>query len=149
MINIDYQENKSNDVLNFHGLLGDPNWKLPKLVADCNEEARPGYNSYLAKEYLDEDYVLKEKIKILANLIKNSQNFVVYTGAGISISAGIGDYATKSKDSISGKKLTSVNRLKAIPTKSHYVLVELYKANYLKYSIQQNHDGLAQKSGYP
>ena len=44
MINIDYQENKSNDVLNFHRLLGDLNWKLPKLVADCNEEARTGYN---------------------------------------------------------------------------------------------------------
>ena len=32
-----------------------------------------------------------------------SQNCVVYTGAGISKAAGIGDYASKAKKSVSGK----------------------------------------------
>jgi NAD-dependent SIR2 family protein deacetylase len=40
---------------------------------------------------------LDEKIKILAQIIKQSQNLIVYTGAGISRAAGIADYASKAK----------------------------------------------------
>jgi len=137
------------EIFSFHGFLGDPSWELPKLVADSNENARPGYNSYLAQEYVDNKQVLQEKIRILADQIKKSSNFVVYTGAGISMAAGINDYATKAKNSVTGKKLETINRLKAIPTKSHYILVELYKAKFLKHWIQQNHDALAQKAGFP
>jgi len=133
----------------FNGILADPNWALPKKVADSKDEARPGYTTYLANEYLDSDEVLKAKIKVLANLIKQSKNFVVYTGAGISMSSGINDYATKSKNSVTKKGSETINRLKALPSLSHYALVELYKAKYLKHWIQQNHDGLAQKAGYP
>lgn len=33
--------------------------------------------------------------------MKKSKNLVVYTGAGISRASGIGDYATKAKNSVS------------------------------------------------
>jgi NAD-dependent SIR2 family protein deacetylase len=141
---------ESKQMLSLHGFMADPSWESPKLVADSKEMARPGYNSSLAQEYLDSKGVLKQKIKLLAELIKKSENLVVYTGAGISMAAGINDYATKSKNTVTRKtKSQTINRKKAIPTKSHYVMVELYKAKYLKHWIQQNHDGLAQKAGFP
>ena len=46
--------------------------------------------------------MLSKKISLLASLIKKSKNFVVYTGAGISVAAGLGDYASKG-GSLSGK----------------------------------------------
>eukprot|EP01012_Entosiphon_sulcatum_P010430 TRINITY_DN16095_c0_g1_i1.p1 TRINITY_DN16095_c0_g1~~TRINITY_DN16095_c0_g1_i1.p1 ORF type:complete len:214 (+),score=23.44 TRINITY_DN16095_c0_g1_i1:378-1019(+) len=73
---------------------------------------------------------------------------VVYTGAGISTAAGIGDYASKAKGSVAGKPRT-INRLEAQPTVGHHVLAALEKAGFLHHWVQQNHDGLAQKAGYP
>ena len=67
--------------------------------------------SIKANEYQDDDQTLEEKLEVLANLILLSSNFVVYTGAGISTSAGIKDYATKAKN-------TSTNKIKeAFPRK--------------------------------
>ena len=37
----------------------------------------------------------------------------------------------------------------ARPTKAHYVITELIKKDHVKHWLQQNHDGLAQKSGCP
>jgi NAD-dependent SIR2 family protein deacetylase len=82
-------------------------------------------------------------------LIKASSNCVAYTGAGISRASGIADYASKAEKSIAGRENVSLNRLQAEPTNAHYVLTELEKKGYLKHWVQQNHDGLAQKSGYP
>lgn len=108
-------------------MLGNPEWRSPKLIAESNEKARPGYKTYEANEYLDYPEVLDQKILLLSEMIKASKNFIVYTGAGISVSAGLGDYATKSKNTISGKqKLESINRLQAKPTISHYILTGLH-----------------------
>ena len=54
-------------------------WAAPTLVADSEEDARPGYDTRKAKEYMEEPSVLKEKIKILAELIRKSKHFVAYT----------------------------------------------------------------------
>lgn len=43
-------------------------------------------------EVLDEPYVFKEKVTKLSKLIRTSKFCVVYTGAGISTSAGIPDF---------------------------------------------------------
>ena len=37
---------------------------------------------------------LEEKVKVLAQMILKSKHFLIYSGAGISTSSGIGDYAS-------------------------------------------------------
>ena len=66
------------------------------MVTKCDEDARPGYNTRKAHEYMDEPQVLKAKVKLLADLFRQSKCPVTYTGAGISTAAGVKDYATKS-----------------------------------------------------
>ena len=44
------------------------------------------------KEYFDAPEVLEKKVDALAQLIKSSKNFQVFTGAGLSTAAGIPDY---------------------------------------------------------
>lgn len=44
------------------------------------------------EEFFDAPDVLKSKIKKLAQLIKESNHCVIFTGAGISTSAGIRDF---------------------------------------------------------
>ncbi|CAF0977902.1 unnamed protein product [Adineta steineri] len=132
-----------------HGQAGTNDWTLPRRIAKCDKKARPDVRGEIdASEYLDNDTVLDAKLDIVVSLIQQSQQFVVYTGAGISTSSGIGDYASKASNSIVMRE-TSVNRLKAVPTLTHHVLVALEKKKYLKHWVQQNHDGLAQRAGYP
>ena len=88
-----------------HGFLGDSSWKGPRLAVECDEMNRIGYDGAKAHEYLDHTSVLKEKVKVLANMIRESKNMIVYSGAGISTASGIGDYATKAgKKSLTGNK---------------------------------------------
>jgi len=131
-----------------HGTLGNESWELPKVVRVCKDEARPGYKTMKAHEYLDDPIVLSEKVKVLADLIRRSRNCVAYTGAGISTASGINDYATKADNSVaSGCQKKSP--WEAQPTLAHRVLVAMYKADFLKHWVQQNHDGLPQKAGFP
>ena len=44
------------------------------------------------KEFFDEEKILDDKCKLLAKWIKESEHFTVFTGAGISTSAGVGDF---------------------------------------------------------
>jgi len=137
--------------LGMHGLLGvGKDWKAPYLVTFCDKEARKGYNTMKAHEYMEDPETLLLKIKQLAELIQMSSHCVAYTGAGISTASGINDYATQSKNSITkGEKKKKVSMLGAQPTFAHYVMAALYKAGFLKHWVQQNHDGLPQKSGFP
>jgi mono-ADP-ribosyltransferase sirtuin 6 len=136
-------------VESMHGQAGNNTWRSPRVIARCNKKARPDVDGEIdASEYLDYDSVLDAKLDIVVSLIRKSQQFVVYTGAGISTSSGIGDYASKASNSIVMRE-TSVNRLKAVPTIAHHVLVALEKKKLLKHWVQQNHDGLAQRAGYP
>lgn len=135
------------DVKAAHGLLGEVSWALPTVARVCSEQARPGYRTMLAHEYLDIEEVLKAKVKLVADLIRKSKNCVVYTGAGISTASGIEDYATKAANSIAISKKHSP--WEATPTLAHRVLVGLHGAGLLKHWVQQNHDGLPQKAGFP
>eukprot|EP01084_Bolivina_argentea_P259718 438335_1 len=126
------------------------------------------------KEYFDEPSELQEKIKKLADLVRKSKHFVVYTGAGISTSCGIADYRSglntvletgagkwaKEAGILEGKlcrkDLKKRNKakpktssFKAIPSPSHMALVALAKAGYLKHLVSQNTDGLHRRSGFP
>lgn len=95
---------------------------------------------------------LNKKIKILADYIRNAKHFVVYTGAGISTSAGINDFRgpngvwTAQARGIASPPSTVRH---PVPTLTHMAYVELMKNNYLQFLVSQNCDGLHLKSGIP
>jgi NAD-dependent SIR2 family protein deacetylase len=134
-----------------HGIQGDKSWAAPTIVTEFDVNCRLTFTDIKAHEYCDSEGVLQEKVRMLANLIRQSTNFIAYTGAGISTAAGIDDYATKAK----GASVTADGRpqlkdwKKAKPTKSHFVMTALYESGFLKHWVQQNHDSLPQKAGYP
>jgi hypothetical protein len=131
-----------------HGFRGKSSWEAPVMVTRCDVEARPGYASKMAHEYLDTPAVLDEKITLLSQMIRCSKHCLAYTGAGLSTASGIDDYATRSSgDALNRPVLRSP--FEAQPTYAHRVLVSLYRDKLLHYWVQQNHDGLPQKAGLP
>ena len=136
-----------------HGTLnGNPikeTWKNPRKVVSCASDARPGYNTRKAHEYLDDDDVLRAKCKFVADLVRKSKKAVAYTGAGISTASGISDYASKSDSSLAKTRPALRSHYDAQPTLAHRCLVSMFRAGKLQHWIQQNHDGLPQKAGMP
>ena len=65
----------------------------------------------------------------------------MYSGAGISVAAGIGQAA---RGAARGSRGTD-----AEPTPAHFALAALHRAGLLHGWVQQNHDGLPQKAGFP
>merc|ERR1712168_666532 len=99
---------------------------------------------------MEEPEVLDAKVTCLAKLLGKSKNCVAYTGAGISTSSGIDDYATRASNSKAKAASPAIKSpFLAEPTASHKVLTAMYQMGILKYWIQQNHDGLPQKAGFP
>jgi len=129
--------------------------------------AHTARNDEETKEYFDNADVLTRKIDKLADMIKASKHFIVFTGAGISTAAGIADYRsgkdtvlktgagvwTKEAADKIGEKYkkgkTLKDWLRAIPTKSHMSLVKLEQEGLLKHLISMNCDGLHRRSGFP
>eukprot|EP01090_Pellita_catalonica_P000291 TRINITY_DN10195_c0_g1_i2.p1 TRINITY_DN10195_c0_g1~~TRINITY_DN10195_c0_g1_i2.p1 ORF type:complete len:442 (-),score=83.27 TRINITY_DN10195_c0_g1_i2:17-1342(-) len=142
--------------IEMHGHMGaNRKWAAPILITYCDVEARKGYSSMKAHEYTEDPATLKKKIKLLAKILRKAKNCVTYTGAGISTSSGIDDYASQSKSSVATGSRAAKNRpkkksgLDAEPTFAHYTLAALYKQGLIKHWVQQNHDGLPQKAGFP
>jgi len=85
--------------------------------------------------------------------LKNSQNLVAQTGAGISTSANIPDYRGTNTGLWTyrekGETIDLEDRFleKAIPTYTHMSLFEYYNQGKLKYVISSNMDGLHMRSG--
>jgi NAD-dependent SIR2 family protein deacetylase len=104
-----------------------------------------------AHEYEESPETLRQKVKMMASLIKKADHFLAYTGAGISTASGIKDYASKSKQSVAvdNRSQKKASGLDAQPTYAHFTMAALYNEGYLKHWVQQNHDGLPQKAGYP
>ena len=124
-------------------------WKRPRKVVSCASDARPGYNTRKAHEYLDDDDVLRAKCRFVADLVRKSKKAVAYTGAGISTASGISDYASKSDSSLAKTRPALRSHYDAQPTLAHRCLVSMFRAGKLQHWIQQNHDGLPQKAGMP
>ena len=129
-----------------HGTDGNPTWIEPRMVVECNEVARPAMKQAIkAHEYKDDPSVLRQKVRLLAEMIRRSKHTVAYTGAGISTAAGIGDYASKSgaRSSVLPKKLSSgdpfnaANAINAEPTFAHRALVSMHAAGRLAEWVQQ------------
>lgn len=134
-----------------HGFRGESSWQAPIMTKYCVHEARPGYASTLAHEYEEEPEVLRAKVAILAHLIRESNDALIYSGAGLSTAAGIGDYATLDSAGNRVGKLAKalLSPMMAKPTYAHVVLTKMCKAGLIKQWIQQNHDGLPQRAGAP
>merc|ERR1712137_1319303 len=105
-------------------------------------------------QYYDCDEVLHEKAKVLADAIRNCNHLVAYSGAGISVSAGIGDFrgpdgcwTLQARGLKSTKQSLPVDQLK--PTFAHRALVELHKIGKLKCVVTTNFDALHERSGIP
>ena len=138
-------------------------WDAPIPCATTTAQARPGFAENIdASEFLDQPAVLREKIRVLAGMIRRSHECLVYTGAGISTAAGVPDYASKAATSLAphlqgataetakSKRAIGVgSRLAATPTRGHHVLAALAHKGHVKHWLQQNHDRLAQKAGFP
>merc|ERR1719375_1441868 len=84
------------------------------------------------------------KVKDLAQLIRISRKTVAYTGAGISASV-IGQAALSGANKVGWKGNTRA----AEPTFTHHALGFLGREGLLHGWVQQNHDGLPQKAGFP
>ena len=121
--------------------------------------------------YLNLDLDTSITISYIFFLTTSPQRTVIYSGAGISTSAGIGQAARSGQ-----RKMTGGATTEAAPTAAHLALVSLYnrwqiyiKSMMYRYLhtftsisiiyfytrglvqtwVQQNHDGLPQKAGWP
>lgn len=136
-----------------HGAnLADSGLENPRCVVECPEEARPAMGAGIAAhEYADGPEALRVKVKALASMLRRAHHATVYTGAGISTAAGIGDYASKAGQRssvlptkvVAGTPFDPLDAINALPTYTHRALVELHARGLLAGGwIQQNHDGL-------
>jgi NAD-dependent SIR2 family protein deacetylase len=109
----------------------------------------------LKKDEIKELFDTKDKIETivekLAQLIKESKHAVIYTGAGLSTSAGIPDFrGPKGVWTLEaqGKEAEFLENFK-LPTFSHMAIKKLVDENLVKFIVSQNVDGLHLKSGLP
>lgn len=103
-------------------------------------------------EHQEAPAAVDQKAQILADRIRKSKHLVVFTGAGVSTSAGIADFRGPEGAwtlMAQGREhdLRSIDTLQAIPTPTHMALVELQNRGILKYLVSQNCDGLHRRSG--
>eukprot|EP00929_Paragymnodinium_shiwhaense_P022692 TRINITY_DN14426_c0_g1_i12.p1 TRINITY_DN14426_c0_g1~~TRINITY_DN14426_c0_g1_i12.p1 ORF type:complete len:724 (+),score=112.19 TRINITY_DN14426_c0_g1_i12:75-2174(+) len=97
-----------------------------------------------ATEFEDRAETMKAKVKLLAALMRASRKTVAYTGAGIS-AAVIGQAALSGQNKTGWQKNTRA----AKPTPTHRALGFLGQEGLIHGWVQQNHDGLPQKAGFP
>lgn len=87
---------------------------------------------------------------IVAQMLREASCCVAYTGAGLSRAAGIDDYATKDGPTVSAPDRPQLRSyLDAEPTYAHRVLAAMEREGVVHEYVQQNHDGLPQKAGFP
>ena len=133
---------------------------LPPLrITECAAMARPGYVSEKSHEYLDDATTLRVKVRQVVALLKQSRNPLVYTGAGISTASGVADYASEAagnKSVISSMRRRKMSPWEAQPSLAHRVLAKVHAQAVSQVTdinpfvwVQQNHDGLPQKAGFP
>lgn len=97
-----------------------------------------------ATEFEDAREVSVAKCRQLASLMRLSKKTVLYTGAGISASV-IGQAALSGQNKVGWKP----DKMTAKPTLTHHALGFLGRQGLIHSWVQQNHDGLPQKAGFP
>jgi NAD-dependent SIR2 family protein deacetylase len=120
----------------------------PEMTWECDEPPRDDHDCpewLKASEYQDVSDVIQAKSHQLAQLMRCSKKTVIYTGAGIS--ASVVGQAARGGASEQGWKEGGGKYAK--PTITHFLLGYLGRAGFIDEWVQQNHDGLPQKAGFP
>jgi NAD-dependent SIR2 family protein deacetylase len=135
----------------------------PELVAKHAQAARSG-GEVDGSEFRDSADVLDNKVELLVSLLQGKSRVVVYSGAGLSTAAGMKDYASraagslafqeagfqgKSVDHAQGQPHSVDDFVRLTPTYAHQALAALRQEGFAHDQCTQNHDRLAQKSGWP
>lgn len=124
----------------FKGDLSEPRHAWSSRLNPRDDHTAPEWLT--ATEFEDHEAVLDTKCAQLAQMILLSRNTVVYSGAGISVASCIGQAAR-------GSGSDKSRGLDAWPSKTHYALGALGRNGLIHGWVQQNHDGLPQKAGFP
>jgi len=117
----------------------------PRVTWESAERPREDHDApdwLTATEFVEQPNILRQKIEYLAQLLKLSRKTVIYSGAGISVAAQVAQAARGGAGA--GGRSTD-----AQPTFTHLAAGVLAKAGLLHGWVQQNHDGLPQKAGFP
>lgn len=135
------------DPLFFHGRIYDGPMQAPKKIWESSDPPRKDHSApewLTASEFEDSPEVAQAKVRQLAELMRLSKRTVLYTGAGISASV-IGQAALSGQNTVGWKG----DGRKAKPTFTHHALGLLGRQGFVHSWVQQNHDGLPQKAGFP
>ena len=138
------------DPLFMHGRGYEGRTRPPRTTWKSTKPPRDDHSSpdwLKASEFQDLKGVNEDKCQALAALLRMSRKTVLYTGAGISASV-IGQ-AARSGANTQGWKGTALNRKQVPPTTTHQALGLLGRLGLVHSWVQQNHDGLPQKAGFP
>ncbi|CEL02015.1 hypothetical protein ASPCAL01590 [Aspergillus calidoustus] len=124
---------------------------MPAKRKSRDDEAANLAPKVAVKEHREPLGDIEKKAELLAEQIRGSKHFIIFTGAGISTSAGIPDFRGPDGNwtlRAQGRpRTTHANTLSAVPTRAHMALVELQNRGVLKYLVSQNCDGLHRRSG--
>ena len=115
------------------------------MTWQSSRKPRTGYDvpTWLtASEFEDSAPAVRAKCSLLADLLVFSRKTVVYTGAGISVAAGIKQAAAgkvkKAADSTRCAQKRVKSKIATMPTYTHYAVAALEKLGLVQSWIQQN-----------
>eukprot|EP01062_Namystynia_karyoxenos_P066304 TRINITY_DN60267_c0_g1_i1.p1 TRINITY_DN60267_c0_g1~~TRINITY_DN60267_c0_g1_i1.p1 ORF type:complete len:412 (+),score=92.71 TRINITY_DN60267_c0_g1_i1:72-1307(+) len=104
-------------------------------------------------EHFDSAEELEAKARQAADILRSRQRTVAFTGAGLSTSAGLGDYRGKRGKwtlEAQGSSLPYTTEYEALrPTFAHEAVAKLVEMGRIGYVVSQNADGLHHLSGVP
>ncbi|KAM7009012.1 NAD-dependent protein deacetylase sirtuin-7 [Tautogolabrus adspersus] len=116
----------------------------------CKRQVRRTVLKRKQEEVFDDADQLRNKVRQLADAVKQAKHLVVYTGAGISTAASIPDYRGPNgvwTQLQKGRTVSSSDLSKAEPTLTHMCIKMLHKEKLVKHVVSQNCDGLHLRSG--
>ena len=105
-------------------------------------------------EVLEASELTASKLQRLAELVQRAEHLVVFTGAGVSTSAGLPDYRGPQglwTRRLQGEAITDELPLKEAwePTRAHRAIRRLQQRGVVHFVATTNVDGLHRKSGIP
>ncbi|KAM4604246.1 NAD-dependent protein deacetylase sirtuin-7 [Polymixia lowei] len=118
----------------------------------CKRQVRRNVLKRKQEEVCDDAEELNNKVRQLAEAVKQAQHLVVYTGAGISTAASIPDYRGPNgvwTQLQKGRAVSASDLSSAQPTVTHMCIRMLHKEKLVKHVVSQNCDGLHLRSGLP